>query len=264
MVFRHATRRTGGFLVVVAAAASFNAQALTLADLGFSADAANSLEGQLYTPGVSPAIAFGSPIGFGTGYTEFFGGVGGQTMPDTAPDPVDGSMSVGVGIGDPVKWIALEASTTIISLDNAYGEDGNLNLKLHHVFPYQIGVSVGVENTGRWGAAAETNAATYAAVTKPISLGLTSILTLNAGIGNGRFAEPQDNTVGGFGSVALSFARRFSVIADWTGRDLNAGLSLVPLSNVPLVVTLGAINLQERYGTEIQFAGGIGYTFRLK
>lgn len=247
---------------------SASAHALTLEDFGLSPTESGRLQGQLYSPGASPGVAFGSPIGFGTGYTEFFAGVGGQTMPEGAPDAVDGSMSLGLGIGDPTRWVALEASTTIISVTDDFGHDGNFNLKLHHALPGRIGVAIGIENTGRWGDADVTEASNYFAITKafevaPADSTVPMSLSLNAGVGDGRFAKPGDNGVGGFGSAAVTFYRRFSVIADWTGRDLNAGVSVLPFKRIPLVVTLGMINFGERYSAEREFAGGVGYTFRL-
>lgn len=244
-------------------------QAATLEDFGLSGEESALIQGKLRSPSASPGIAFGSPIGFGTGYTEFFAGVGGQTMPDTAPDSVDGSASAGVGIGNPFKWLAVEVSTTIISLQDSFGSDGNLNAKLHYVLPGRIGVAVGVENAAPWGDADGTDPSYYFAATKsfdvfPAHLSTPLRLSLNAGVGDNRFAKPEDpDSIGGFGSVALSYNQRISLIADWTGRDANAGISMLPFGGIPLVLTVGVINLTERYGVETQFAGGIGYTFRL-
>ncbi len=251
-------------------AASTAAHATTLGELGLSPENSQYLESQLYYPGSSPSISFGSPIGFGAGYTEFIAGVGGQTMPRGSPDSLDGSMSVGVGIGDPTQWVGLEVTSTIISLQNSFAEDGNFNFKVHHAIPsYRMSVAIGVENTGRWGAAKQTESANYAAVTKifdasPAGSNVPMSLALTAGAGDGRFSKPGEDTVNPFGAVALSLYRRISVIADWTGRDLNAGVSFLPLATWPIVVSVGAINLTERYATVVQFAGGIGYTYRFK
>lgn len=261
------TQMTGAMLI---SAASTGAHAATLEELGLSSDAAGYLESQLYYPGSSPAISFGSPIGFGAGYTEFIAGIGGQTLPEGSQDSVDGSMSVGVGIGDPTKWVGLEVSSTIISLQDDFGADGNFNFKLHHAIPsYRMSVAVGVENTGRWGDAKQTESAKYAVVSKvfdasPVGSNVPMSLAVTAGAGDGRFSKPGEDTINPFGAVALSLFRRVSVIADWTGRDLNAGISFLPLARLPVVVSLGAINLTERYGASVEFAGGIGYTYRFK
>ena len=63
-----------------------------------------------------------------------------------------------------------------------------------------------------------------------------------------------------FGGLAFSPIEMLSLIADWTGRDLNLGVSVVPARQIPLVISLGAINVTEEY-QEVLFAGSIGYSF---
>ncbi len=266
-ILRQFAARAAKTVAVAAVFVSASASAVTLPDLGLSSDQVSSIDRQLYSPGASPAVAFGSPIAFGPGYTEFFAGIGGQTLPDGAPDDYDGAASVGFGIGDPFRWIGLEVSSTIISLQDDFGHDGNFNLKLHHALPWRSAIAIGVENTGRWGDAKATESSNYLALTKafevaPPSSGVPLTLSLNAGVGDNRFAKPGDSGIGGFGSVAFTFARRISIVGDYTGRDLNVGASLVPFKRVALVITAGMINLGERYGAETEFAGGIGYTHR--
>ena len=80
-------------------------------------------------------------------------------------------------------------------------------------------------------------------------------------MGNELYNEPGDEKPGVFGSAAFYFTQQVSVLAEYTGRFTNAALSVAPLRSFPLTVTLGATNLGERYGQNVEFAGSIGVGF---
>jgi len=243
--------------------------AADLSQLGLSQSQVDALNAQLTAPAVAPGISFGSPVAFGAGWGQAFFGIGGQTEPKNNPnvDNVDGSASLGMGIGDPYTLVGLEGVVTAISLNNGFGEDGDVSLKLHRVLPGRSGIAIGVDNTTRWGAAKGTKAGTYAAFTKVMDLNGDTArfpvpVAFNIGVGNGRFAKPgSPNDVGVFGSLSVAPWRQVSFIADFDGRDANAGISVVPFPRVPMIVTLGAIHLGQRYNTDTEFAGGLGYLF---
>ncbi len=65
-----------------------------------------------------------------------------------------------------------------------------------------------------------------------------------------------------FGSVAFYFNRQISLIADHTGRFANLGLSIAPFAQVPLTVTLGAVNLGDADRLGRQFGIAVGAAFR--
>jgi hypothetical protein len=67
--------------------------------------------------------------------------------------------------------------------------------------------------------------------------------------------------VNAFGSLAFYFTRQFSVIVDHSGRFTNAALSAAPIRGLPIVVTLGALNLGERFNSDVEFGGSIAYSF---
>lgn len=252
-------------LALLLAAAAGSARAGTLSDLGLSREQVRALNGQLTAPVVAPGIAFGSPTGFGAGWGQAFAGIGGQTIEPAAGQDLDGSGLLGFGLGDQQRFIALETAMNIISLQDSLGDSGNWNFKLHHTFPSRGAVAIGIEDTGGWGDAQDRSSSTYAVYTKVVELSPTSpklplSLTFNVGLGNERFAEP-DQDLGAFGSVALAWHRQGSFIADWTGRDLNFGVSVVPFYRVPLVFSAGFINLTERFA-DIESAAGVGYLYQ--
>ncbi len=54
-------------------------------------------------------------------------------------------------------------------------------------------------------------------------------------------------------------AEPLSVVADWTGQDLNAGISATPVPRVPLVVTAGAADITGSAGDGARFILSVGY-----
>lgn len=251
----------------VAAVVSTSAQAGTVSDLGLSLEQIRTLNAQLTAPVTAPGVAFGSPVGYGASWRQVFAGVGGQTIPPGGEYDVDGSMLVGFGLGDPERYVGLEASATIISVRDDFAEDGNYNAKLHRALPWRASFAVGVEGIEGWGAAKNTQESVYGVYTQAIELAPGSPrhpvpLIINVGVGDERFVDPGEDGVGVFGSVAIHPHRQLGIIADYTGRDANAAISFVPFRRTPLVVTLGAINLAERLGNDVEFAGGIGYLYQ--
>lgn len=257
---RHGASRNALCGLALAAVAG-GAQAGSITDLGLSLEQIRALNAQLTAPVAAPGIAFGSPTAYGAGWGQAFAGVGGQTV-DEANSEVDGSALVGFGLGDPNRYLGLEAAMNIISLTDRFGDDGSWGFKVHHTFSDRSALAVGVADVGGWGDAKDTDATTFAAYSRVVELDPASpkrplTLAWNVGIGDGRHAEPSAD-IGVFGSVALSWHRQSSVIADFDGRDLGLGVSAVPFYRIPLVVTAGLINVTGRY-EDVQFAGGVGY-----
>lgn len=246
-----------GFLVLAAG----SARAGSVADLGLSLEQVRSLNAQLTAPIVAPGISFGSPTAYGAAWGQVFAGVGGQTLSTPGQD-VDGSALVGAGIGDARRSIGFEVAVNVISLRDSFGDAGSSNYKLHRVLPDRSAFAIGVADAGGWGDAQDAPSSKYGVYSKAVDLMPETpkrplTLAWTVGLGTDRFADP-DKDVGVLGSVALSWHRQVSVIADWSGRDLGIATSVVPLYRIPLIVTVGFINLAERFD-DAQFAGGVGY-----
>ena len=85
-------------------------------------------------------------------------------------------------------------------------------------------------------------------------------------MGNGRFRSEDDilnddDTLGVFGSVAFRVARPVSAIVEWTGQDLAMGLSIVPIRNVPWVITPAVRDIAGA-GDGARFVIGTGISFQ--
>ncbi len=209
----------------------------------------------------SPAVAFGSPIGFGLNNGQLAVGIGGQTTDAPGANHFDGSMGVAVGFGNSADSLGFEVTANIISLRNNLGEDGSFNAKAHRMVNATTSVAVGAESFGGWGAARKGRISSYGAVTTVVNPGMPVVL--NLGAGTNRFASNTDTSrTGVFGSIAVIPTDRLSFVVDYTGIDTNAAVSVVPFASLPITLTLGYVNLQEQEGLSREFAGGIGYLYR--
>lgn len=240
----------------------------SLDELGFGDAEQRLIRALLTAPVGSPGASFGSPIAFGARWGDIFAGIGGSGLSNRSPgsNSVDGSAIVGMGLGNPDASIGAEMTVGIISLRESFGEDGQLNFKLHTNMSGRVAFAAGVENVAAWGSADQIDPSSYAVASKAWTLRPNepeSPLTLIAsvGIGNNRFDDVGEDGTKVFGSAALFFTRRFTGIVDWAGNSLNLAVSILPVESRPITLTLGIENVTERNGSDAVFSGGIGYSF---
>lgn len=248
------------------------AQGPSIDDLGLSDAQLSALLGMLTAPSSSPGIVLGSPVAFGSDWGELSAGIAVQTLPSDSRQDLDGSLSLSFGLGDAREYVGLETTASIISLKDSFGDAGALGAKIHTTLPGRAAFAVGVENAARWGSARRANdERPFVVATKFWDLapgGGTLPLSVNLGlIAQDRANHPSDDGPVVFGGIALVPMQQLSLIADWTGYQLNLGLSLAPFRDVPLSVTAGALNLTEadqgpQFGDTVEFGAGVGYTFR--
>jgi hypothetical protein len=185
----------------------------------------------------------------------------------------DAAAVVGFGIGTR-RVVALEAAFTSYSTIRSYPfETGGVSVKLHRALPRQTSVSVGYENALSWGGS-DAEGSLYGAVTKMVNLredpeSLFNIAVFTLGVGNGRFRFEEDDaegreTVNVFAAAGVRATPRVSLVADWTGQDLNAAASLTPLRHIPLVVTLGLADLTGSAGDGARLILSLGYGLALR
>jgi len=223
--------------------------------------------------------SFGSPLAFGADWGSVGIGVFGQTLPNrfgrtkNIDEDFDGSAALFFGLGDANEYVGLETAVITSSLtgsniqgDDSFGESGGLSFKVHTNLPGGAAVAAGVIGTARWGNAKDANeSSVYTNVTKVFSIDTGSskhALVANIGLGDGGFTNNlNDDGVNVFGSLAFFITRQYSLIADYNGRFTNLGVSAAPFNGVPIVVTLGALNVGERFDSSVQFGGTLGYTF---
>ncbi|HYW09715.1 MAG TPA: hypothetical protein VE913_22315 [Longimicrobium sp.] len=220
-----------------------------------------------------PGVSVSSPAAFALHRGEAF--VAGAYQSRTRyTDLQDGALVVGAGFGDRDRLVGLEVVATSYATVNDGGPftDGSLSAKVHRAFGTRWGVAAGVENGLHWG---EIDAGTsvYGSATGLVRLrerdsAPFSSAALTVGVGNGRFRGEDDvlagrETANVFGAVALRVADPVVLIADWTGQDLYAAVSLRPLRRLPLVATIGAADITGSAGDGARLIASVGYGFRV-
>jgi hypothetical protein len=219
--------------------------------------------------GNSPGTTMGSPSAFGARYGDIFMGAGYQQR-TRYTNIHDGSVVAGFGLGNPIHKIGAEiALTSYSTVRSGFGSVGGVSFKLHRILPHLVGIAVGVENVFDWGKT-DGGRSMYAVASKVFWLGdpnrrLFNSLALSLGVGNGRFLPEADaiakvHAVNLFGSVSLRLLGPVSAGADWTGQNMNVGLSATPLKAVPIVISAGYADVLTHYaGDGARFIIGAGF-----
>jgi len=218
---------------------------------------------------VTPSGSISTPSGFGANFGQIFGGFGFQSR-TRFTNQADGGLALGVGLGEPQKIVGLDVTLAILSLFGDNAGRGSFSFKIHRSLPEGFAVALGFENAIRWG---ETDAGSsiYGVVSKFFQLTETtkepfSQLTLSLGVGGGRFRsegaiEDGVNSLGVFASAGLRIVEPVSAIVEWSGQDLNAGISLIPFPKVPLTINLAGADLTGNAGDGARFVMSIGYNY---
>lgn len=217
-----------------------------------------------------PGVSSASPLGFGPAWRDIFGGIGYQAKTRYGGQQ-DGSVSIGIGVGNPNTMLGVELVLTSLStVRSGFGERMVGGVKLHRAIPGNAAIGVGVEGFKITGKNIETKESYYVALSKVANLmsgDYLSTIMLNAGVGNGRFQSEDDviagkNNMNVFASVGLRLAPAFGAIADWTGQDLNLALSIAPLPKVGFVITPGFADVTQNAGDGARFTLGAGLSVR--
>lgn len=219
-----------------------------------------------------PAASISSPTAFGSQMGEAFVAVAYQQR-TRFTDIDDAAAVLGLGLGDRDRYVALEVAFTSYSTLRGGGplETGGVSFKLHRALGDRWGVAVGMENAIDWGGN-DGGKSPFAVATRvlrlqPDATDWFSALALSLGVGAGRFRSEDDvvddrETVNVFGSAGLQVTEPVSVVADWTGQDLFAGVSVAPVRRVPLVVTAGFADITRNAGDGPRFVLSAALGFR--
>lgn len=230
----------------------------------------------LTAPKSSPGSAVTIPSGFGAGQGQAFASIGGTRT----NDEFDGSAGFGFGLGNASETVAVELSANIISLtDNGNGsgfaEQGSTSIKLSRMVTPTSSVSIGAENATTWGITG-TDPNFYIAYSHIQTLSSDPFnpmpLSLTIGAGNERFTEmsngKRSDGLGVFAGVSLAFHRQAGAILDYNGNYMNFGLSLVPLPQYPVSLTLSMTNINSvdpkdggSASGDPEFGAGLGYSW---
>lgn len=217
-----------------------------------------------------PGVSASSPLGFGPSFRDVFIGAGYQAKTRYGGDD-DGTVSAGFGLGNSTTLLGVELVLTSLStVRTGFGDRMIGSVKIHRVVPYNIGVGVGVEGIKINGDNSEAEESFYVAVSKALLIGqgtYFNAITLNAGLGNGRFRSEADVTadkdgINLFASAGLRIAPALGAIVDWTGQDLNVAASIAPFPKFNLVISPGFADVSGLAGNGVRFTLGAGLSWR--
>jgi hypothetical protein len=222
----------------------------------------------------APGSTLGSPSASGAGAGDYFFGAGFQERTRYTSRP-DGGFGAGTGLGDPERGIALEATvSSFSSVRHGFLTIGGASFKLHHRdIEHMMLYAVGIEDAVTWG---RTDGGTsfYGTVGHIIPLrpgdnSAFGVLSTSMGIGTGRFRSEADirnhrHTVGVFGGVGLRIVSDVSATADWTGQDLDAGLTFTPFPGRGIVGTMGMADITRHAGDGPRFIMSVGFGFNAR
>ena len=221
----------------------------------------------------APGSSFGSPTAFGAAAWDAFVGLGFQQRTRFTVK-ADAAVVVGFGLGNVETYGAFEVALTSFSTArHSVGAAGSTSVKYHHDLPHRVRGSIGVENAASWGST-DGGRSIYVAFARAVQLRddegkFLGALSMNGGLGNGRFRSENDilsghETFAPFGSVGLRLNSITSVAADWTGADLNAGFAFIPIQGRGLSISAGLADLTGRSGDGVRFIFSLGYGANLR
>jgi hypothetical protein len=224
---------------------------------------------------VPPASTASSPTAFGASWGQAFVGAAYQARARHR-DVVDGAVVTGVGLGNPVRMVGAEVALTSFSTVNTgFFQRTGVSVKLHRLFPENVGVAVGWENalTTADSNGREEAGSLYVVASQVVTMdddptAPFGTLTASLGFGTGRFRSERrilddEGGVGVFASLGVRILEPLSVIADWTGQDLVLAASISPFPSIPLVLTPALADVTGRAGDGARFilSAGSGFAF---
>ncbi|MEA5516170.1 hypothetical protein [Nodularia sp. UHCC 0506] len=228
-------------------------------------------------PTATPGSTAGTPSAYGASQGQAYIG-GGLYFPfDENKDRVDGSFSLGFGLGDEVESVGLEVNINITSAGGGgdgfdFGDSGGVGFKLHRYLGDGSAVAVGWSNPVKWGDVSGTKETIYGVFTKSFPLQPDNPenilpLTTSVGFGSGVFRskgaiEADTNAMNLFASLGLRVTPQVSLVSSWTGNRLNMGASFVPFKKIPIVINTLFVDITDNLDTGAGFSLSGGYSFR--
>ncbi|MBD2251565.1 hypothetical protein [Nostoc parmelioides] len=224
----------------------------------------------------SPGSTAGTPSAYGASFGQAYIG-GGLFFPlEDNKDRVDGSLSVGFGLGDSAKSVGLEVNVNITSVGGGdtfdFGDSGGVGFKLHRYLGDGTAVAVGWSNAIKWGDVSSSKDTIYGVVTRAFPLQPKNSnnqlpLTISVGLGSGAFRskgaiDANENPANLFASLGLRVIPQVSLVSSWTGNRLNMGASFAPFKKIPIVINAVFTDVTSNFNSGLGFSLSAGYSFR--
>ena len=186
----------------------------------------------------------------------------------------DGVGVLGVGFGDPSRWLGLRGDLMLYStFRSGFFRRMGLTLEVSRYLVWDLLLTAGWENVVTRGTP-DSGRSRYATLSRWFPLGdgqgWFSAFALSGGAGDGRFVSEADwlqrdtDHFNPIGSVALLVARPLMLIASWQGDDGYVGASIMPFPDAGLVITPGVADVTGRISTGPRFVLSAGYQLRVR
>ena len=216
----------------------------------------------------TPSLNAGTPVAFGLETGDAFIGLYAATA-GRIRDTFDGSISMGLGLGDAREYFGVEGVYNINSI-RRFAENGSFDLKVHRSvyedYDKQVAVAVGWTNFANYGSdsggtrSSVYGAATYSQLTDPQSLENPKPLIATLGVGGGVYRKSTSRDgVGVFANLGYQFDPQWGVSTAWSGQGLNFGLGFLPDPTVPLNITLTYSDVTNNSDAGTQLILGVTY-----
>ncbi len=189
-----------------------------------------------------PSLSAGIPSAFGASWGDLFITASGATA-GKERSQVDGSVTLGVGLGDSYKLAGLTVAYNIGSIRN-FGSNGTFDLQASRVIhaepTNQVAAAIGWSAFGQYGTEGNIPSTVWGGLSSVILLNPEDAvnplpLFLSVGVGGGYFSN-YDGATNAFGGIGLQVLPQLGISAAWSGVGLNLSASFVPVPTIPLTI----------------------------
>ena len=185
----------------------------------------------------------------------------------------DAAISAGFGLGDATNGIGFSTVITSLSLRSGFANSTAFSFQVFRKINPTLAVAVGVENAIISGGENTEGADSWYGVASKVfqqpaaDVAWLKSVTVSAGFGNGRFRTADDISIGNetvmvFASVSATVHDQVSVIGEFTGQDVNLGLSVVPVRKFPVAITMALADLTGAASESARLIIGAGLVVR--
>jgi len=217
----------------------------------------------------SPGTSSNTPTAFGLKWGLASAGLSYQSSTREGSAP-DAGISMGLGYGNPTKFVGIEGIISITDVLVTTGRAGGFGAKVHRRFGERTSIALGFENILEWGTVGNGGMNSYLVGTHTYLLKESpkdyfSTVTVTVGLGTGRFQLSKNNIAAGssgfgaFASVGIKIARPLSLFVEWSGPDANVGASIVPFRDLPIVATISLADILSISRVTANISFGIDY-----
>ncbi|MBO1049266.1 MAG: hypothetical protein HEQ10_16735 [Dolichospermum sp. DEX182a] len=218
-------------------------------------------------PTYPPGLSFAAPSGFGANMGDAFVGASAAFF-GNRDTGLDGSTSLGFGLGNSQKLVGLELAWNNGSIKD-FGSNGTFDLKAHRIVyakgTNQVGVAAGWKTFAQYGNESIRPSSAYGVLTtysllKPNDSVNKMPISFSLGAGGGDFRQGNAST-GVFAGAGVQVHPQVGVGLGWSGVGFNVGASLVPIPTLPLTITATGSDLTNNSQGGTVFALSVGYGF---